>query len=62
MKGFFYCVGGRNNLLDGNMDFNVLDVFDFIRNIWFFRSSMIVLRNCVGIGVIDNMIYVVGGL
>nr|XP_011431859.2 kelch-like ECH-associated protein 1 [Crassostrea gigas]XP_011431860.2 kelch-like ECH-associated protein 1 [Crassostrea gigas]XP_011431861.2 kelch-like ECH-associated protein 1 [Crassostrea gigas]XP_011431862.2 kelch-like ECH-associated protein 1 [Crassostrea gigas]XP_011431863.2 kelch-like ECH-associated protein 1 [Crassostrea gigas]XP_011431865.2 kelch-like ECH-associated protein 1 [Crassostrea gigas]XP_034312562.1 kelch-like ECH-associated protein 1 [Crassostrea gigas]XP_034312563.1 kel len=61
VKGSFYCVGGRNNSPDGNMDSNALDVFDPIRNIWLSRSPMTVPRNRVGIGVIDNMIYAVGG-
>nr|ASA39900.1 kelch-like ECH-associated protein 1 [Azumapecten farreri] len=61
VKGAFYAVGGRNNSPDGNMDSNSMDVFDPIRNMWFSKCPMAVPRNRVGVGVIDNMIYAVGG-
>ncbi|XP_041357130.1 kelch-like ECH-associated protein 1 isoform X2 [Gigantopelta aegis] len=61
VRGALYIVGGRNNSPDGNMDSNALDMYDPMRNAWSPRTPMTVPRNRVGIGVIDGMIYAVGG-
>ncbi|XP_071116655.1 kelch-like ECH-associated protein 1B isoform X2 [Haliotis cracherodii] len=61
VRGALYVVGGRNNSPDGNMDSNTLDMYDPMRNVWTPRSPMTVPRNRVGVGVIDGMIYAVGG-
>lgn len=61
VKSIFYAIGGRNNSPDGNMDSNNCDIYDPFRNAWLSRSPMAVPRNRVGVGVIDNMIYAVGG-
>jgi kelch-like protein 19 len=62
VKGSFYVVGGRNNSHDGNMDCNSLEMYDSLRKQWVTKCPMSVPRNRVGVGVIDNMIYAVGGL
>ncbi|KAG2471409.1 kelch-like ECH-associated protein 1B isoform X1 [Polypterus senegalus] len=59
--GLFYAVGGRNNAPDGNMDSNALDCYNPMNNQWSPCSSMSVPRNRIGVGVIDGMIYAVGG-
>lgn len=61
VRGAMYVVGGRNNSPDGNMDSNALNMYDALRNMWVPRCPMTVPRNRVGVGVIDNMIYAVGG-
>lgn len=61
IKGVFYAVGGRNNSPEGNTDSPSLDIYDSLRNMWRPLSPMLVPRNRVGIGVIDNLLYAVGG-
>ncbi|XP_076463245.1 LOW QUALITY PROTEIN: kelch-like ECH-associated protein 1 [Babylonia areolata] len=61
VKGSLYVVGGRNNSHEGNMDSDGLNMFDAMRHIWVPRRPMSVPRNRVAVGVIDNMIYAVGG-
>ena len=61
VRGSLYVVGGRNNSPEGNMDSNALNMYDAMRNLWVPRGPMTVPRNRVGVGVIDNMIYAVGG-
>lgn len=59
--GLFYAVGGRNNAPDGNMDSNTLDCYNPMNNCWLPCAPMSVPRNRIGVGVIDGMIYAVGG-
>ncbi|KAJ1172537.1 hypothetical protein NDU88_004382 [Pleurodeles waltl] len=59
--GLFYTVGGRNNAPDGNMDSDALDCYNPMNNQWSPCSPMSVPRNRIGVGVIDGMIYAVGG-
>ncbi|XP_076440331.1 kelch-like ECH-associated protein 1 [Babylonia areolata] len=61
VRGSLYVVGGRNNSPEGNMDSNALTMYDTMRAMWVPRGPMTVPRNRVGVGVIDNMIYAVGG-
>ena len=61
VRGALYVIGGRNNCPDGNEDSNCLDMYDPMRNVWIPKQPMTVARNRVGVGVIDNMIYAVGG-
>lgn len=59
--GLFYAVGGRNNNPDGNTDSSSLDCYNPMNNQWSPCASMSVPRNRIGVGVIDRMIYAVGG-
>ncbi|XP_020654350.1 kelch-like ECH-associated protein 1 [Pogona vitticeps] len=59
--GLFYAVGGRNNSPDGNMDSDAIDCYNPMTNRWTPCTSMSVPRNRIGVGVIDGMIYAVGG-
>uniref|UniRef100_A0A3B3YEV2 BTB domain-containing protein n=1 Tax=Poecilia mexicana TaxID=48701 RepID=A0A3B3YEV2_9TELE len=61
ISGLFYAVGGRNNAPDGNMDSNTLDCYNPMNNCWHPCAPMSVPRNRIGVGVIDGMIYAVGG-
>lgn len=61
VRGALFVVGGRNNSPDGNMDSNSLDMYDPMRNVWIPKHNMNFPRNRVGVGVIDSMIYAVGG-
>ncbi|XP_002740989.1 kelch-like ECH-associated protein 1 [Saccoglossus kowalevskii] len=61
IHGTFFAVGGRNNSPDGNMDSNSLDAYDPITNTWKICQPMNFPRNRVGVGVIDGLLYAVGG-
>ncbi|KAK2511235.1 Keap1 [Columba livia] len=60
--GLFYAVGGRNNSPDGNTDSAAIDCYNPMTNQWSQCSPMSVPRNRIGVGVIDGMIYAVGGV
>ncbi|XP_062473146.1 kelch-like ECH-associated protein 1, partial [Pezoporus occidentalis] len=59
--GLFYAVGGRNNAPDGNTDSAALDCYNPMTNSWSACAPMSVPRNRIGVGVIDGLIYAVGG-
>uniref|UniRef100_A0A8C9FHC0 Kelch like ECH associated protein 1 n=1 Tax=Pavo cristatus TaxID=9049 RepID=A0A8C9FHC0_PAVCR len=59
--GLFYAVGGRNNSPDGNTDSAAIDCYNPMTNRWSPCAPMSVPRNRIGVGVIDGMIYAVGG-
>lgn len=61
VSGLFYAVGGRNNSPDGNMDSDAIDCYNPMTNRWSPCAPMSVARNRIGVGVIDGMIYAVGG-
>ncbi|XP_069051908.1 kelch-like ECH-associated protein 1B [Lepisosteus oculatus] len=61
ISGLFYAVGGRNNGPDGNTDSSALDCYNPMNNQWLPCAPMSVPRNRIGVGVIDGMIYAVGG-
>nr|ANC50794.1 kelch-like ECH-associated protein 1 [Gallus gallus] len=59
--GLFYAVGGRNNSPDGNTDSAAIDCYNPMTNRWSPCAPMSVPRIRIGVGVIDGMIYAVGG-
>ncbi|XP_067824674.1 kelch-like ECH-associated protein 1A isoform X2 [Heptranchias perlo] len=59
--GLFYTAGGRNNSEGENVDSGALDCYNPMTNQWTPRAPMNVPRNRVGVGVIDGVIYAVGG-
>ncbi|XP_007907175.1 kelch-like ECH-associated protein 1B [Callorhinchus milii] len=61
VNGLLYVVGGRNNSPDGNTDSNALDCYNPMNNMWSACAPLHLPRNRVGGGVIDGMIYAVGG-
>uniref|UniRef100_A0A0X3Q0A8 Kelch-like ECH-associated protein 1 n=1 Tax=Schistocephalus solidus TaxID=70667 RepID=A0A0X3Q0A8_SCHSO len=61
VRGCVYLVGGRNNNEQGNVDAPHMDSYDPATNSWRTCAPMSVPRNRVAVGVIDDMIYAVGG-
>ncbi|XP_071968672.1 kelch-like ECH-associated protein 1A [Engystomops pustulosus] len=61
VSGLFYAVGGRNHSSTDNTDSNSLACFNPINNQWTLKASMNVSRNRVGVAVVDDTIYAVGG-
>lgn len=61
VDGLIFAVGGRNNSPDGNTDSTRVDCFDSLNNLWKECTPMSVARNRVGVGVLDNLLYAVGG-
>ncbi|XP_078279966.1 kelch-like ECH-associated protein 1A [Rhinoraja longicauda] len=59
--GLLYVVGGRDNAQGDHVDMDRLDCFNPLTNRWATRAPMSVARNRVGVGVIDGIIYAVGG-
>ncbi|XP_077981153.1 kelch-like ECH-associated protein 1 [Glandiceps talaboti] len=61
IHGTFYAIGGRNNSPDGNMDCNSVEAYDPVTNTWKSLQPMNFRRNRVGVGIIDGLLYAVGG-
>lgn len=59
--GRFFAVGGRRTDKNGNEDCASLDYYDLPTNSWHTAPPMSVPRGRVGVGVIEWMIYAVGG-
>lgn len=57
----FHVIGGRNNNPDGNQDTDAVECYDPVTNSWSSCCPMNVPRNRVGVGIIDHMLYAVGG-
>ncbi len=62
VRGCVYLVGGRNNHQQGNVDAPHMDCYDPTTNKWRTCAPMSVPRNRVAVGVVDDMIYALGGL
>ena len=52
-----YAVGGFN----GSLRVRTVDVYDPIRNMWSSVASMEARRSTLGVAVLNNRIYAVGG-
>lgn len=62
LKGTFYAVGGRNNSPGASYDSDWVDKFNFVtEQFWRPCSPMSVPRNRVGVAVMDELLYAVGG-
>ncbi|XP_077048478.1 kelch-like ECH-associated protein 1 isoform X3 [Agelaius phoeniceus] len=59
--GIFYAVGGRNNSAEGNTDSAAVECYNPVSGRWAPCAAMSVPRNRIGLGVIDGLIYAVGG-
>ncbi|KAL5962669.1 Kelch-like ECH-associated protein 1 [Taenia solium] len=63
VRGCIYLVGGRNNNNEqSNVDAPHMDCYDPTTNRWHTCAPMSVPRNRVAVGVVDDMIYAIGGL
>ncbi|XP_029715851.2 kelch-like ECH-associated protein 1B [Aedes albopictus] len=61
LKGTFYAVGGRNNSPGSSYDSDWVDRYNPIAESWRPCSPMSVPRNRVGVAVMDELLYAVGG-
>jgi len=61
IHGLVYVIGGRNNTTESSLDLATCDRYNPISNQWDRCKGMTVARNRVGVGVIDNEMYAVGG-
>ncbi|VEL07076.1 unnamed protein product [Protopolystoma xenopodis] len=61
IRGCIYLVGGRNNNGMANVDAPHVDCYDPGVNKWHTCAPMSVPRNRVAVGIIDDMIYAIGG-
>eukprot|EP00794_Sanderia_malayensis_P007959 gene7959-8817_t len=59
--GQLYLVGGRNNSANGNMDSDSVERYDPFYDEWSSVASLTVPRNRLGVGVIDGVVYAIGG-
>ncbi|XP_034117463.1 kelch-like ECH-associated protein 1B isoform X1 [Drosophila albomicans] len=61
LKGKFYAVGGRNNNIGSSYDSDWVDRYSAITETWRPCSPMSVPRHRVGVAVMDELMYAVGG-
>ena len=61
LKGTFYAVGGRNNSPGSSYDSDWVDRYNPITEQWRPSAPMSVPRNRVGVAVMDELLYAVGG-
>ncbi|XP_055300703.1 kelch-like ECH-associated protein 1B isoform X2 [Sitodiplosis mosellana] len=61
LKGTFYAVGGRNNSPGASYDSDWVDKYNLVSEQWRPCSPMSVPRNRVGVAVMDELLYAVGG-
>lgn len=61
LKGTFYAVGGRNNSPGSSYDSDWVDKYNPITEQWRPCAPMSVPRNRVGVAVMDEFLYAVGG-
>lgn len=61
LKGTFYAVGGRNNSPGNSYDSDWVDRYNSILEQWRPCAPMSVPRNRVGVAVMDELLYAVGG-
>uniref|UniRef100_A0A182J6L3 Uncharacterized protein n=1 Tax=Anopheles atroparvus TaxID=41427 RepID=A0A182J6L3_ANOAO len=61
LKGTFYAVGGRNNSPGSSYDSDWVDRYNPVTETWRPCSPMSVPRNRVGVAVMDELLYAVGG-
>ncbi|XP_021693093.1 kelch-like ECH-associated protein 1 [Aedes aegypti] len=61
LKGRFYAVGGRNNTPGSSYDSDWVDRYNPLTETWRPCAPMTVPRNRVGVAVMDELLYAVGG-
>ncbi|XP_037950454.1 kelch-like ECH-associated protein 1B isoform X2 [Teleopsis dalmanni] len=61
LKGTFYAVGGRNNSIGSSYDSDWVDRYNAITEQWRPCAPMSVPRHRVGVAVMDELMYAVGG-
>ncbi|XP_017017655.1 kelch-like ECH-associated protein 1B isoform X2 [Drosophila kikkawai] len=61
LKGKFYAVGGRNNNIGSSYDSDWVDRYSAVSETWRPCAPMSVPRHRVGVAVMDELMYAVGG-
>lgn len=61
LQGSIYVVGGSVKVRGDNQDLSSVEMYNPEENMWHTKCPMAVARNRVGVSVLDNMIYAVGG-
>ncbi|XP_037828520.1 kelch-like ECH-associated protein 1B isoform X3 [Lucilia sericata] len=61
LKGVFYAVGGRNNSIGSSYDSDWVDRYNALTEHWRPCAPMTVPRHRVGVAVMDELMYAVGG-
>ncbi|XP_013100019.2 kelch-like ECH-associated protein 1B isoform X1 [Stomoxys calcitrans] len=61
LKGVFYAVGGRNNCIGSSYDSDWVDRYNALTEQWRPCAPMSVPRHRVGVAVMDELMYAVGG-
>ncbi|KQS38894.1 kelch-like ECH-associated protein 1 isoform X1 [Drosophila erecta] len=61
LKGKFYAVGGRNNNIGSSYDSDWVDRYSAVTETWRPCAPMSVPRHRVGVAVMDELMYAVGG-
>ncbi|KAM7360313.1 kelch like ECH associated protein 1 isoform 2-T2 [Cochliomyia hominivorax] len=61
LKGVFYAVGGRNNSIGSSYDSDWVDRYNALTEQWRPCAPMTVPRHRVGVAVMDELMYAVGG-
>ncbi|XP_075148028.1 kelch like ECH associated protein 1 isoform X2 [Haematobia irritans] len=61
LKGVFYAVGGRNNSIGSSYDSDWVDRYNALTEQWRPCAPMSVPRHRVGVAVMDELMYAVGG-
>ncbi|XP_061390333.1 kelch-like ECH-associated protein 1B [Musca vetustissima] len=61
LKGIFYAVGGRNNSIGSSYDSDWVDRYNALTEQWRPCAPMSVPRHRVGVAVMDELMYAVGG-
>ncbi|XP_059169911.1 kelch-like ECH-associated protein 1B [Physella acuta] len=61
LLGSVYVIGGSFKFRGENRDLASLDMYNPEENMWISKSPMRVARNRVGVAVLDNKIYAIGG-
>ncbi|XP_054734550.1 kelch-like ECH-associated protein 1B [Anastrepha obliqua] len=61
LKGTFYAVGGRNNSIGSSYDSDWVDRYNAATEQWRACAPMTVPRHRVGVAVMDELMYAVGG-
>ncbi|XP_055376737.1 kelch-like ECH-associated protein 1 [Condylostylus longicornis] len=61
LKGIFYAVGGRNNSVGSSYDSDWVDKYNTVTELWRPCAPMSVPRHRVGVAVMDELLYAIGG-
>src|SRR5438477_489784 len=61
VNGKVYAVGGTNSVTSSGTDFSVVEAYDPVSNTWSTKAPIPTARHTLGAGVVNEMLYAVGG-